>query len=270
MKKSFFLILIIFTIACNNSTIKKKVYSTTIENRIDSVLLHLAKKYELEYKLYHRDSTGNKICDSTQLELLFPLVKKVYYKDLGLTFEFRQSIDCHELLEIILCYNDNIICGIPFRDNYYYWRYGSDTAKYNNKLSFEIELNNAIAVFSNIEIKNNKQIDPNFPKKIVQTIMDNLTKFHCREIFPPLYDFETIKKRIQQNKYFHNKECKKNTLSNIVKLEKELKDSHESILLYDFMFNNCIYCFYFGNFAKSGKYVSLKVINKECYFDIIF
>jgi hypothetical protein len=274
MKKTFLLIVFIITTACNNN-VKRNAAVSSFDNKIDSVLLYLAKKYEIPYKLYTKDSTYKSICDSTHLQKSFPLFKKVFYKDLDLTFEFRQSADCHELLEIILCYNDSILTGIPIWDNYYYFRYKSDTTKYCTKLSFEKELNNAFAMYLKHGTHQiNRQIPPEFyPALFVRAIMDNLTKFYCREIIPELGDFVAIKKRTKEkisDSSFTDNECMKNALLNIDQLENECKKSDGSMLLYYFMMNDCIYCFTFPDFNKTGKFISLKVINKECYYAMIF
>ena len=267
MKETICIILIILSTSCSNKVTKNDIVKT-FENKKDSVLFNLAKECEFEYKLFDNDTI--------HIQKSFPLYKKVYSKCLDLTFEFRQSYDCHDILEFIICYNDSAIYGIPLRDNFYYWQYRSDTSKYYRKLSFEKELNNAILFFSKNNTLEGKQISPLYSECFVRAIMENLSKFNCREIIPALDDFAHIKKRIKNDikkRYSVDLECKKNALSNIKKLENyeiESRCGLKRLIMYDFMYNDCIYCFIFEDFAKSGKYVTVNVVNKECYFELIF
>jgi len=275
MKNVFYFLIIVLLLksACSND-LKKNTITITLESKIDSVLLYLAKEYELPcFKLINSDITGDIICDSTKLKESFPLFKKVYYPYIDLTFEFRQSYDCHQLLEIIICYNDSIIYGIPFRDNYYYWRYRGNTSEYVEKLSFEAEINNAIYFFIKNKVGLDEHLKTSYAISFVRAIMDNLTKFYCREVFLHTDDFEAIKMRTKNlisERYFPDQECKDNALLNIEKLENELKTANKNYLLYYFMMNDLIYYFTFEDFSKTGKYVSVNVVNKECYFEIIF
>lgn len=256
-----YLILIVLMLSCCRRGCTPDPASV-FEKRLDSVLLHIARAQNLYYPLK----------DSAHPQSAFPLVKTVKYEGLNLNFQFRQGYDCHSQFEIILCYNDSLIYGIPFTDNYYFSSFGDDSLKYLHKLSFEQELNKAIGIFSKCYFKQGIPFSPWYSETFVKCIMDNMTKYNCRKINPGLGDLEMIRKRIreeiQQGRY-RDEQCKLNALKNILNLEKELMKKDNTILLYDFFNNNCIYRFDFASQPQNGKFVTVSVVNKECFIDLI-
>ena len=259
------IIFFVFSVDLYGISIKKEKKSNAgiSDEKIDSVLWNLVRENNLDYKTYYRYSNGIWINDTTDIRKIFPLVKKVYYPTFDITFEFRQSSDYHDILELVLCYNDSICCGIPFRDNYYYWKFHGDESKYIDKLSFEKKLNNAIA-----EFQKNREI-PIYLPYFIDAVMGNLTTEYCREIFPGIGDFEAVKKEYKNNKSFFSISPQK-AISNVKKIEKEVKNDPLNNIVYYFYLSNVIYYFKCHDKSEDGKYVNVEVVNKECYFQLIF
>lgn len=242
---------------------EKIIPQKTMYQKIDSVLFDIAKTYELPNKFYDRDSAGVLSCDSFHPQKAFPLLRKIYNPFLGVTFEFRVTYDRHNYIEIILCYDDNIIHPIMIMDNQYYIRCQEDTMSYEGKLTFEKDLKQALKNFGK-----KQNYFYNYSSLFVDLIMDNLSNFDCYQMSLTPESFSNIKHSIQIDmKRGFNKSnyCLQNELSNIEKLEKELKRSQGNGTLYYSPYHQCIYYFTFYDYKKENKFFDLKVINKECY-----
>jgi hypothetical protein len=233
--------------------------------KVDSILLHFKRTNPLISQIGYLDTANP--------QKSFPLLKTVKYENIECSFQFRQAQDCHEQLEIFICYNDTLMAGIPFTDNYYYNKDDYNSARYQDKLSFENELNKAIGIFSNSYYKTDSLYDSYFAECFVQAIMDNMTKYRNRMVYTYLDDFAFIKKDTRQflsNNILTRSKCRLNALKNIDKLEKEMSDPTKNITAYYLYSTHCIYAFKFHEHPQDGKYVSVNVINKECYFCWIF
>ncbi len=184
---------------------------------------------------------------------LAPLIKRVYYPDLNLTFEYRRAYESHKRYEIIICYDSINYMAIPF-----YWQHLDGQLKL---YLFESKMNSAIHAFFNNDSLRKSYGLALFQEMFTKRLMENMSVYKVnrlsfKEIDALIY---STQKAINSNKY-ESKECRDHAVENLKKIQPEM-----NISIYNFPYNNVQLLIRY-----TDKGVEIEEINTDCFFDLVW
>lgn len=208
----------------------------------------------------------NELLEEYPVDSIIGLDKKVYYPCLNLTFEYRSNyINCHDNSTFILCYNENHCEAIPF-----YFQHDKNTINLN---LFEKKINNAIKYFYNYSsykgIHDFEFYQQVFFQCVIYNLANypNLANYRIHQIYEKDYDYVIfqVQKMIDKGKTWRtNTDCYKNAMKNIELLFAEEKNA-VNVEMYNLPDNQCqLKVIYFKDS------IDIKIINGNCFFEIIF
>jgi len=224
-------ILIISSIFLFSCSVKKEIVNaeTIYQMKIDSTVKEIIYEKDFPYeKLVYYAKSKDSIGFGNELA---PLIKKVYYPQFDLTFEYRRSYEDHEIYEIIICYDTKNYVGIPF-----YWQQINGNVKLD---LFENKLNYASNLFYNSEtISKNYGTLKYFQQELTNLIIQDISLYQIRKIFELDKKYIIIRTENLVNSEivkYRNPICKEKAIENI----QVIMNNDENTDLYDFPLNDC-------------------------------
>ncbi|MDD4575584.1 MAG: hypothetical protein PHI36_04055 [Bacteroidales bacterium] len=276
--KSKTLIICIFSLfvffSCTSDNEKKAVVSSSnqqnihtqedvLKIKIDSELSKMIKKYDLPLKHNLEIDT-----DCSLIQQIYPLYKKIYYPKFDLTIQYHPYIgDCHESLELIICYRKDVICCIPIYGKVFYESYLKHKSTDYIGI-FENELNDSYEKISQTFILNSDSIEMQlenfshlFPKLLIEGV--NIYRFNLLET---LVQLESVRKKTIDNHMFNTSQINL-ALKNIDKIADNINEFYYAYYsIWDLMIIELK-----TNKQKQNKNkYELKTINYEMFQEFIF